>query len=222
MNLTETIIYINSLLSPVSIFLVYYFNACLAHNLYITFYTYKNDFHKRIHYYKISALVLSLIVFILTFLFNSSQNVSTNQFSISHYPNLFIGCFYSIGLAICAYIITKIIYVQSKKSEFFSFLEQGKSDYKKKMIIQFVKKHILYLVLFLICYLPNNVIILIQLFLNYRICSDCFWLSFVIYLMSSSAFITFIIKLTEPYMRKYLKLIVVFIKERKITQVRNK
>lgn len=220
MKTTGTIIYIISLLSPVSIFLVYYFNACLAHNLYITFYTYKNDFHKRIYYYKISALIFSLIVIIVSFLFNSLQNISTNQFSISYYPNIFIGCFYLICLSICVYIITKILYVQSKKSEFFSFLEQGKSNYKKKMIIEFVRKHISYLICFLLCYLPNNVIILIQLFSRYRICNDCFWLSFLIYLMSSSALITFLIKFTEPYMQKYTKLIIVFLKERKFTKVR--
>jgi hypothetical protein len=114
----------------------------------------------------------------------------------------------------------KMIYVQSKKSEFFSFLEQGKNDNKKNIIKEFVKKHISYLLLFLICYLPNNLIILIQIFSKQRICSDCFWLSFVIYLMSSSALITFFIKFTEPYMQKYIKYIVNLIKERKVTQVK--
>lgn len=208
-----------SLLSPSFIFLAYYFNACLAHNLYITFYTYKNNFHKRIYYYQISALVFTILIFLISLVFNNKTHFTTLQFSVSYYSNLYLGLFYFGGGCLCIYIITKIFYVQSRKQEFFSFLNQSHSDQKKELITQFVKKHISYLVMFLVCYFPNNIILIIQIFSKYKICSQCQLYSIVIYLMSSSCLISFLIKLSEPYMKKYLQIVIVFIQKQEIRKV---
>lgn len=212
--------YIISILSPVSIFLAYFFNACLAHNLYITFYTYKNDFHKRIYVYKITALVLSIVIFFISLIFNNRNNLTTVKFSVSYYPIVYLGFFYLLGGALCLYIIAKIFYVHSKKEELFYFLNQGNCQNRKELISLFLKKHISYLISFLICFFPNNIILIIQIFSYYKICNDCQYYSIVIYLMSSSCLITFMIKLTEPYMQKYLKLIVNFLYKRKFGSVK--
>ncbi len=212
-------IYIISLLSPSFIFLAYYFNACLAHNLYITFYTYKNNFHKRIYYYQISALVFSIIIFFISLIFNNKTNFTTLQFSVSYYSNFYLGLIYFGGACVCVYIISKIIYVQSRKQEFFSFLNQSHSEKRKELITQFIRKHIMYLILFLVCYFPNNIILIVQIFSQYKICSECQYYSFVIYLMSSSCFISFLIKLSEPYMKKYLQVVIIFLQKREIKKV---
>lgn len=199
--------------------MAYYFNFCLAHNLYITFYTYKNDFHKRINVYKITALVLSIIILICSIIINHKITTTTNQFTVSFYPVFYLGVFYFAGGCACLYIIMKIIYVHSRQEEFFSFLNQGKSDTRKALISVFVKKHILYLITFLICYLPNNLILIIQIFSKYKICDMCEYYAFVVYLMSSSCLISFCIKLTEPYMQKYIKVVINFLARREFTKV---
>jgi len=147
--------------------------------------------------------------------------MTTIQFSVSYYSNFFLGLFYFGGVGLCFYIIAKILYVQSRKQEFFSFLNQGHSENRKELIRQFVRKHILYLISFLVCYFPNNTILFIQIFSKYKICSECQYYSFVIYLMSSSCLISFLIKLSEPYMKKYLQVIMIFLQKREIRTVTN-
>lgn len=201
-------------------FLAYFFNACLAHNLYITFYTYKNDYHKRIYVYKITALVLSIIVLLGSILFNNKTTVTTVQFTVAFYPLYYLGLFYFAGGCVCFFIILKIIYVHSRQEEFFSFLNQGKSEKRRNLITLFVKKQVLYLISFLICYLPNNIILLIQIFSKYRICDNCEYYAFVVYLISASSLLTFIIKLTEPYMKKYVRMVINFLTRQESKKVR--
>ena len=42
---TNAIMYFISLLSPITLFMTYYFNACIAQNLETTFVAYKNNYH---------------------------------------------------------------------------------------------------------------------------------------------------------------------------------
>jgi hypothetical protein len=75
----------------------------------------------------------------------------------------------------------------------------------------FIRRHIIFLILFLICYMPNNIILLVQTFSEYKICEDCGTYCFLYYIMSVSCSITFALKMTEPYMRKYFKIVAYFI-----------
>ena len=164
--------------------------------------------------------MFSILIFFISLIFNNKTHFTTLQFSVSYYSNFYLGLFYFGGGCLCVYIITKIFYVQSRKQEFFSFLNQGHSEQRKELIRQFVRKHILYLVFFLVCYFPNNIILIIQIFSKYKICNECQYYSVVIYLMSSSCLISFLIKLSEPYMKKYLQIVMVFVQKREIRKVK--
>ena len=62
LELTKYIIFFISLLSPLGLFITYFFSGCIAQNLYCTFHNYKNDFDKRMQKYKIYALAGGIIV----------------------------------------------------------------------------------------------------------------------------------------------------------------
>jgi hypothetical protein len=207
--------YVISLLSPVAMFLAYFFNACIAHNLYITFYAYKNTFNKRIYVYKIGALVGAIIVFIISILLNNRVSDKNEYFTVRYYPFYFIAGLYFVGGIIMVYMIFKTLYVIRKKEEFMSLLNRDENssseDVRRNILYLFIKRHILFLILFIICYAPNNVVLLVQFFTPYKICFDCNYFSIFVYAMSLSCTFSFVLKLTEPYMQKYIKLIINFI-----------
>jgi hypothetical protein len=217
--------YIISLLSPVAMFIAYFFNACIAHNLYITFYAYKNTFNKRIYVYKIGALVGAIVVFIVSILLNNRVSDKNEYFTVRYYPFYFIAGLYFIGGIVMVYILFKTLYVIKKKEEFMALLnrdENSASDEARRNIIYlFIKRHILFLILFIICYVPNNIVLLVQFFTPYKICFDCHYFSLFVYIMSLSCTFSFVLKLTEPYMQKYIKLIINFVARKHLLEEEN-
>jgi hypothetical protein len=118
------------------------------------------------------------------------------------------------------YIIYNIFYILIKKEEFYSMIKENfltnKSKEKKKDLIElFVRRHILMLVFFIIAFLPNNLIMIIQTFLSYKLCDDCSVYSVTLYFLSLSCTISFFLKFTEPYMMKYFWSIVNFVLRKK-------
>jgi hypothetical protein len=206
--------YIMSLISPVAIFLTYFFNACIAHNLFITFYAYKNTYNKRIYVYKISALIGSIIIFVVSLLTNNRKFDRTEIFTVKYYPHYFMTAIYITTICIALYILFKTFYVIRKKEEFFSLMNRDDNENqetRKKVLYLLIKRHISFVLIFLLCYLPNNLIILVQIFSPYKICFNCHYYSIFIYLISLSCTFSFLLKMTEPYMRKYFKLVFNFI-----------
>jgi hypothetical protein len=213
--------YLVSLLSPVAMFLAYFFNACIAHNLYITFYGYKNTYGKRIYVYKIGALVGSVFVFILSLLFNHGSYDKTEQISVKFYPLFYLGLIYLIGGLIGVYMLIRILFVIKKKNDFFNMINKDDPDNEERINVLtiFIKRHISFIISFLICYGPNNIIILIQLFSWYKICYDCDTLAISVYLMSLSCTITFVLKMSEPYMMRYFKLVFNYVFRKEVLHV---
>jgi hypothetical protein len=110
----NSFIYSLSLLSPLSLFLVYYFNLCLAHNLFKTFFSYKNSYDKRMKVYKIFALLLSIVIFILSIIFN---NQNENKVLVMAYYNVhFVAVFYTFGLVSIIYIIYIVMNIMTNDS----------------------------------------------------------------------------------------------------------
>ena len=57
-SLTKYAMWIISLISPIGLFITYFFACCIAHNLYCTFHNYKNDFDIRLKKYKLQWVFL--------------------------------------------------------------------------------------------------------------------------------------------------------------------
>lgn len=203
-----------SIISPFSLFITYFFNACIAQNLYITFYTYKNDFDKRMKVYKVVALVGGIFVLLISIIFNNQSNLHSITFSFKFYPSWFIALFYIVGGILITFVTLKMIYVVNRRDAFFSFLNQTQGveeEFRRKLISIFLKRHLSFCLLFVICYLPNNLFLLIQIFSSLKICTDCRVYAFSVYLMSLSCTFSFIIKMSEPYMKKYIKTLAKFL-----------
>ena len=216
--------YLISLISPLALFITYFFNACIAHNLFVTFYSYRNNFDNRMKIYKIIALVGGVITLILSILFNNRKNLSNVQFSVSYYPFFFIALVYFLGGITVMYMLYKIAYIIREKGSFFSFLRESEENSGKNYLISlFVKRHLLFLLFFLIEFVPNNVILLLQIFMSYKICLYCSYYSICLYMMSLSCAISFTIKMTEPYMVKYIKVVFKFVfrQEQEVTEPQN-
>lgn len=217
---TLDIMYFQSLISPVAVFLNYFFNACISHNLYSTFFSFKSSFEKRMEMYKILAIVGSVIVFFFSLALNNNTHMATLRYSFTYYTNAFLKVYYLLGLIFFVYIIYNIFYILIKKEEYYSmikenFLTNKKRNKKKDLIELFVRRHILMLVIFIIAFLPNNLIMIIQTFLSYKICVDCSVFSVTLYFLSLSCAISFFLKFTEPYMMKYFWSIVNFVLRKK-------
>jgi hypothetical protein len=213
--------YLVSLLSPVAIFLSYFFNACIAHNLYITFYGYKNTYGKRIYVYKIGALVGSVFVLLLSLIFNFGSYDKTDLLSVKFYPLFYLGLIYLAGAAVGVYMVWKILFILKKKNDFFNFLNKDNPENEQRLNVldTFIKRHLTFIVSFLICYMPNNILILIQLFSWYKICLDCSPFAISVYLMSLSCTVSFVLKMSEPYMVKYVKLVFNYLFRRDVLKV---
>jgi hypothetical protein len=110
----SSFIYFLSLLSPLSLFLVYYFNLCLAHNLFKTFFSYKNSYDKRMKVYKIFAFLLSIVIFILSIIFNIQ--IENNVLVTAYYNVHFVAVFYTFGLVTIIYIIYIVVSVMTNDS----------------------------------------------------------------------------------------------------------
>lgn len=203
---SNSLMYFISLLSPLTLFMVYYFNACIAQNLSITFVAYKNNYHKRIQYYKVFACIISFFLLTLAIFFNNNSNVSSIQFSVNFYSFFYIGLFYIFLILILIYIVLKIIFIIRNRNQFTSSVIKNQKELHA--INSFIYQHTTFLLFFIICYLPNNVIQLSQIFMKEKIISinvdnrNPIYPVFI-YLLSASGLISFLLKLNDPYMRKY-------------------
>jgi hypothetical protein len=162
--------------------------------------------------YKIYAIIGLVIVLIFSYFFNHETNTTTVRFTITYYNYRYLGVFYALGLVFIIYIIVKIFNVLIRKAQFFSLLIGNSYEHQRKELLElFVRRHITFLVMFILCYLPNNLIQIIQTFLSYKLCITCEGYSVFVFLMSTSCAISFAIKMTEPYMIKYFKLVLHFV-----------
>ena len=210
-TLTKYVIYIISLLSPVGLFISYFFACCIAHNLYCTFYNYKNDFEIRLQKYKIYALTMGIFIFILSLMFNRYNSSHTSvKYSMQYFPPWLIGFLYFLGAYAIIYIIIKSIFVIKKKGSFLKFMFSNSNErdsLHRKIVATFIKRHLLFCYTFIAIFIPNNFVILLQTFSENKICTNCSKYSFMIYLISLSCTVDFSIKISEPYMKKYISLL---------------
>lgn len=212
MEMTKYIMWLISIISPLGLFIVYFFTGCIAQNLYCTFHNYKNDFDQRMQKYKIYAAVFGVIVLLSSVIFNENNVSNTGvKFALKYYPQWFIALLYFAGALGMIFIIIKTLFVVKKKTSFFSFMSKNTSndtdDLRHTVVSLFISRHLMFCYVFIICFLPNNFILILQIFVSVKVCNDCRVYSFMIYLISLSCTFSFVIKMTEPYMKKYIKVV---------------
>jgi hypothetical protein len=94
--------------------------------------------------------------------------------------------------------------------------QNEKDNFQHQIVAIFISRHLLFCFVFVGIYLPNNFVFIYQSFSDNKICSNCSNYSFMIYLISLSCTIDFLIKITEPYTKSYVKLLLTtFFKKQK-------
>ena len=212
MPFINNIIWFLSLISPIGLFITYIFACFIAHNLYCTFHNYKNDFYIRINKYKIYCITIGTFVFLLCLFFqNSNSSVNSVKYNLAFYPSWLVISLYFLGAFAMIYIFIKTIFVIKKKGSFMKFMfkniKSEKDNLQHQVVAIFISRHLLFCYVFIGLYLPNHFIVLYQVFSKEKICNNCSGFSFSIYLISLSCTVDFCIKISEPYMKKYISLL---------------
>ena len=212
MPFINNIIWFLSLISPIGLFITYMFACFIAHNLYCTFHNYKNDFYIRINKYKIYCITIGTFVFLLCLFFqNSNSSVNSVKYNLAFYPSWLVISLYFLGAFAMIYIFIKTIFVIKKKGSFMKFMfkniKSEKDNLQHQVVAIFISRHLLFCYVFIGLYLPNHFIVLYQAFSKEKICNNCSGFSFSIYLISLSCTVDFCIKISEPYMKKYISLL---------------
>ena len=125
--------------NPIIVFGIYYWSACLTHNLYTTYYNYIHKITKRMRFYRYLFYVTIIIFYIITLLnikYNDSKITSKKFSFVSNYSHSFIKIFYISGLIIIVFILIKLYYILKKKEDFILVKEYNNSDESKKKIIK--------------------------------------------------------------------------------------
>ena len=212
MPFINKIIWFLSLISPIGLFITYMFACFIAHNLYCTFHNYKNDFYIRINKYKIYCITIGTFVFLLCLFFqNSNSSENSVKYNLAFYPSWLVISLYFLGAFAMIYIFIKTIFVIKKKGSFMKFMfkniKSEKDNLQHQVVAIFISRHLLFCYVFIGLYLPNHFIVLYQAFSKEKICNNCSGFSFSIYLISLSCTVDFCIKISEPYMKKYISLL---------------
>ena len=212
MPFINNIIWFLSLISVVGLFITYIFACFIAHNLYCTFHNYKNDFNIRISKYKIYCVTIGTFVFLLCLFFqNSNSSANSVKYNLAFFPSWLVISIYFLGAYAMIYIFIKTIFVIKKKGSFMKFMfkniKSEKDNLQHQVVAIFISRHLLFCYVFIGLYLPNHFIVLYQAFSKEKICNNCSGFSFSIYLISLSCTVDFCIKISEPYMKKYISLL---------------
>ena len=189
MSFTKYVMWLISLLSPIGLFISYFFACCIAHNLYCYFHNYKNDYDIRLKKYKIYALTIGIFIFLFSLIFNKHNSSMTNvKYSMAYFPSWLVVFLYFLGAIAMVYIIIKTIFVIKKKGSFLKFMfkntQNEKDNFQHKIVATFISRHLFFCYCFIGLFIPNNFVIILQSFSTNKICTNCSRYSFMIYLIS--------------------------------------
>ena len=208
-----------TMFNPLIIFCIYYWNAILTHNLYVTYYNYIHNISKRIKFYKYLFFVVGIIFYIYILInidYNDSQIISKNFSLMNNYNKSFIDIFNIFGLIIIIYIIIKLYYVLNKKEDFISISEYKESQENKKIKNIFtlvVTTNISFIIYFLFAFCPANIIMLLKNLFFYSNKNTYVIDFFTIFLISFSGIFTFCIRLLDPLRRHFIINLITFNRE---------
>ena len=205
-----------TMFNPIIVFGIYYWSACLTHNLYTTYYNYIHKITKRMKFYRYLFFVTIIIFYIITLLnikYNDSKLTSKKFSFVSNYSHSFIKIFYISGLIIIVFIIIKLYYILKKKEDFILVKEYNKSDESKKKDNKksLVKiQNIAFIIHFLITFAPTNIFMVFSS--SYiEINSKFYFLDLITTLLISfSSLFIFCIRLLDPILLIFIKSIFSF------------
>jgi len=209
-NLTMTLKII-TVLNPLIIFLFYFWCACLTHNIYASFYISTIDPNKRIVEYKYKLIIYFFIFFIITILSVkfTDKKISSKSFSfMRNYRTIYIILFYFAGLIILGYIIWNLYYIRVKKLQSLSLSRKSIQSFKK-IINSIVFIYILFIIYFLIIFVPANILILLK-YISFALNFENFYSEFIIMVLISlyGIFIFCVKLLSNPVTMNYFLSIV--------------
>ena len=231
--------HISSFFIPSTLVCIYYFNACSAQNLYLTFYNIGVSYSKRYRLYKYIGWALALITLILCLILNQNQPVLLEVYSYNYYDQWFIMLVNILGLLVMVYTGFKLYYITQRDDNYLTYFDSpdiNKSysklyinivtvmnhiSIRKRNIESLIKKKIINTVMFFVCFAPNNLIFLLQTMESNKICNfNCNYFSIFLYLLSLSCFFSIIIKTRDPYIKENIYLFLYRIFNIKPTQVK--
>ena len=201
-----------AIFNPLIIFCVYYWIACLTHNLYAIFYKYINNINARVKFYKYLLFIISLVFFICTLInihYNNSKILSKDFYLINNYNNSFTDLFYICGIFMIFYIIIKLYYILKKKKEFISSINnQSQENLErvekiKKIFNSVLNINLSFIIYFLFTLTPTNILMLFKYNIS-SIRSNTYFIDFItIFLISFSGTFIFCMRLLDPFMRNF-------------------
>ena len=197
--------------NPLIILCIYYWSACLTHNLYVTYYNYTHNIDKRIKFYKYLLFIIVIVFYLYTLFnihYNDSQLLSKAFSFISNYNNSFLDFFYISGLFIIIYISIKLYYILNKKEDFLSVNEYQENEERnekiKNIFNSVILRNISFICYFLITFTPTNIIMILKYFLG-KSNIKCYYIDYmVILLISFNGTFLFIVRLFDPLMRNFI------------------
>ena len=209
-----------TMFNPLIILCIYYWSACLTHNLYVTYYNYTHNMDKRIKFYKYLLFII-LVIFYLYTLFNIQYNdsqVLTKSFTfISNYSVSFLEIFYIWGFFMICYIIIKLYYVINKKEDFVSVHEYQENEERnekiKNIFNSVIARNISFIIYFLITFTPANIIMILKYFFGKSKLQIYFIDYMVIMLISFNGTFLFFVRLFDPLMRSFIINLLLFNRE---------
>ena len=209
-----------TMFNPLIILCIYYWSACLTHNLYVTYYNYTHNMDKRIKFYKYLLFLIMVIFYLYTLFnihYNESQLLSKSFSFISNYNISFLDFFYISGLIIIIYISIKLYYVINKKEDFITVNEYQESEEKnikiKNLFNSVIARNISFICYFLITFTPTNIIMILKYFLGKSNIKSYFIDYMVIMLISFNGTFLFLVRLFDPLMRNFIINLLMFNRE---------
>ena len=196
------------IINPVLHFFLYFWNSCLVHNIYVTYYNYKKSLDKRIKFYKYQGIIYSLIVLFITF-FNvhfESKNIMSKTFSFTkvYNPN-YLTLFYLIALIFQVFIIYNIYFIFKKDTDFLTLsIDDSRNIAIRRLFKQLIYRHLVFIIYFILSYFPMTICMIIRTIFNYENFESFYLNFFCLSLISLYGTLIFCIKLTDPVMRGFL------------------
>ena len=196
------------IINPVFHFFLFFWNCCLVHNIYVTYYNYKKSLEKRVKFYKYQGVIYSLIVLFITF-FNvqfETKNILSQTFSFSKVYNInYITLYYLITLIFQVYMIYNIYYIFKKDTDILILnIDDNRNNTIRKLFKQLINRHLFFIIYFLIANLPMSICMIIRTIFNYENFESFYLNFFCLSLISLYGLLIFGIKLTDPVMREFL------------------